>query len=504
MKSPVAAQVRRARMMLKEVDARKPIDRIDYPVQAVRFGRSLTLVALGGEVDVDYALRIKREYPGEPIIVAGYSNDVMSLHPVRARPPRGRLRGQREHDLLRTGRTVRPRCGGSHLRRDPPCDEAGRPVNSDGHLRTNWKQRFARKDRMPPSSCCSAAPGRSGRYRDVFATRLMQARRRMGLPLIETEPSVDLPDGQRAEYEKSLQDAARETGELFLAAGDIISAWPYFRAIGETAPVSAALENARGTEHLDGLIDIAFREQVNPRRGFELILEHRGICNAITWFGAMPEGESRRECLRLLVRNLYHELAAALRRHIEKVGRRRARYRKRRGVDRRPRVAVRGQQLPRRHDASHLGPALQRRPGRPGVDAHGARDGRVRRRVSRRCTTTAAIRRSTTRIAITARTCVRCSARTWRAASRTFAAKQSTGAQAGYMLPAEIFIDLLVRLDRFDEAIAASIEFFPETGSAAPDELPVGAPAMPDRRRSSTGSAAWHGSAATCSPTRRR
>jgi hypothetical protein len=81
LKSPVAAQVRRARMMLKEVDARKPIDRIDYPVQAVRFGSSLTLVALGGEVTVDYALRIKREYPGEPIIVAGYSNDVMSYIP---------------------------------------------------------------------------------------------------------------------------------------------------------------------------------------------------------------------------------------------------------------------------------------------------------------------------------------------------------------------------------------------------------------------------------------
>ena len=63
-------------------------------MQAVRFGRALTLVALGGEVTVDYALRIKREYPGEPIIVAGYSNDVMCLHPVRARPPRRRVRGQ--------------------------------------------------------------------------------------------------------------------------------------------------------------------------------------------------------------------------------------------------------------------------------------------------------------------------------------------------------------------------------------------------------------------------
>jgi hypothetical protein len=81
MKSPLAAAGRRARMMLNRLDAGKTIDRIEYPVQAVRFGHSLTLVALGGEVVVDYDLRIKREYPGEPIIVAGYSNDVMCYIP---------------------------------------------------------------------------------------------------------------------------------------------------------------------------------------------------------------------------------------------------------------------------------------------------------------------------------------------------------------------------------------------------------------------------------------
>ena len=81
LKSSVPAQVRRAQMMLKALDAGRAIDRIAYPVQAVRFGRGLTLLALGGEVTVDYDLRIKREYPGEPIVVAGYSNDVMCYIP---------------------------------------------------------------------------------------------------------------------------------------------------------------------------------------------------------------------------------------------------------------------------------------------------------------------------------------------------------------------------------------------------------------------------------------
>src|SRR5262249_51771180 len=77
----VPAEVRRGRMMLDALDAGRMIDRVQYPVQAIRFGRTLTIVALGGEVVVDYDLRIKREYPGEPLIVAGYSNDVMCYIP---------------------------------------------------------------------------------------------------------------------------------------------------------------------------------------------------------------------------------------------------------------------------------------------------------------------------------------------------------------------------------------------------------------------------------------
>lgn len=52
-----------------------------YPVQVIQFGEDLTLVALGGEVVVDYALRLKRELGPGPVWVAGYSNDVMGYIP---------------------------------------------------------------------------------------------------------------------------------------------------------------------------------------------------------------------------------------------------------------------------------------------------------------------------------------------------------------------------------------------------------------------------------------
>jgi len=81
LKSSVPAQARRAALMLQALDGGKRIDELDYPVQAVHFGHSLTVIALGGEVTVDYELRIKREYPGEPILTAGYANDVMCYIP---------------------------------------------------------------------------------------------------------------------------------------------------------------------------------------------------------------------------------------------------------------------------------------------------------------------------------------------------------------------------------------------------------------------------------------
>lgn len=49
----------------------------DYPVQVIQFGKDLTLVALGTEVVIDYALRIKQELyeeEGPAVWVAGYSN----------------------------------------------------------------------------------------------------------------------------------------------------------------------------------------------------------------------------------------------------------------------------------------------------------------------------------------------------------------------------------------------------------------------------------------------
>ncbi|MFM8471884.1 MAG: neutral/alkaline non-lysosomal ceramidase N-terminal domain-containing protein [Limisphaerales bacterium] len=71
-----------AKRMLERLDKGEKLPtQYPYPVQVVRFGDALTMVALGGEVVVDYALRLKKELTGPAVWVAGYSNDVMGYIP---------------------------------------------------------------------------------------------------------------------------------------------------------------------------------------------------------------------------------------------------------------------------------------------------------------------------------------------------------------------------------------------------------------------------------------
>ena len=82
LKSGSPAERRHAALMLSilDRDGRLPSD-YTYPVEAWQFGHELTFVALGGEVVSDYSLRLKKEYSGRNLWVAGYSNDVMAYIP---------------------------------------------------------------------------------------------------------------------------------------------------------------------------------------------------------------------------------------------------------------------------------------------------------------------------------------------------------------------------------------------------------------------------------------
>lgn len=74
--------VRHAKLMLAQLDrdGKLPTE-YPYPLQVWRFGKDLTLIVMGGEVVVDYALRFKAQYGWDNTWVAGYSNDVFAYIP---------------------------------------------------------------------------------------------------------------------------------------------------------------------------------------------------------------------------------------------------------------------------------------------------------------------------------------------------------------------------------------------------------------------------------------
>lgn len=168
---------------------------------------------------------------------------------------------------------------------------------------------------------------RDKQYRLLFDARLMQKRSELGLPLVSPARIGDVPKELQDAYQDGYVHAAREVGELLLADRHIPHAWPYFRAIGDTSPIVQALdtfevpdpETPEAHEALAATIHIAFQEGLHPRKGFELILKHYGLCRAITMFSSYGEREGRHESLRLLVRSLHGQLVDNLTRAIANV-----------------------------------------------------------------------------------------------------------------------------------------------------------------------------------------
>ena len=160
-------------------------------------------------------------------------------------------------------------------------------------------------------------------YHSLFYALLLKKRHEMGVNPVPTGPSADLPPQHHAEYEDAIRAAGREVGNLFLKDGNIAHAWAYFRMIGEPDPVKAALERyqPKQDEDIQALVQIAFYEKVHMARGFDWILSRYGLCSSITTLGSqeLPSDPAvRQHCIGGLVRALYAELRDRLLGEIER------------------------------------------------------------------------------------------------------------------------------------------------------------------------------------------
>jgi hypothetical protein len=150
----------------------------------------------------------------------------------------------------------------------------------------------------------------------------MKKRHELGVCPIATGSNNDLPPAAHEPFECAIRDAARKVGNLHLKDGNLPAAWGYFRMIGEAEPIASALDKFSPGEDddLQPYIDIAFQQGVLPKKGFDWILGRYGICNAITTVssGEMPfPPEVKHYCVRRLIDTLYNELVERLSNEIQ-------------------------------------------------------------------------------------------------------------------------------------------------------------------------------------------
>jgi hypothetical protein len=160
-------------------------------------------------------------------------------------------------------------------------------------------------------------------YGSLFYALLMKKRYALGVSPIPTGPAQELPESTHAEYEEAIRNAGRLVGNLYLEEGNLPQAWMYFRMLGEPEPVAKALESYKPAEgeEIQPVVHLAFYEGIHPRRGFDLVLERYGLCNAITTLSSqeLPHPpEVRAYCIGRLIHTLYEELRERLRADIER------------------------------------------------------------------------------------------------------------------------------------------------------------------------------------------
>jgi hypothetical protein len=160
-------------------------------------------------------------------------------------------------------------------------------------------------------------------YGGLFYTLLMKKRFELGVSPIATGSNQDLPAAVHQVFEDGIADAARTVGQLYLNEGQIPQAWGYYRMLGETGPVADALNKLELGDDADAqaIIDIAFHQGVAPIKGFDWVIQRFGICSAITVMGGdLPfPPDVRAACSRKLIRTLHHELLERLRAEIQRV-----------------------------------------------------------------------------------------------------------------------------------------------------------------------------------------
>jgi hypothetical protein len=160
------------------------------------------------------------------------------------------------------------------------------------------------------------------KYFELFEVLKMQLRHRLGLPLAYDDSGDELDEANRNKLEEGLFQACREVGTLLMKEGKVRDGWMYLRPVGDRKYARTLLELVPVTdENADAIIEVGLSEGVSPVYAYSLILNRYGTCNSITAFDTEMAHKSlvdRRAAAALLVQRLHDELIRNIKTDIER------------------------------------------------------------------------------------------------------------------------------------------------------------------------------------------
>ena len=152
------------------------------------------------------------------------------------------------------------------------------------------------------------------KFHELFEVLKMQVRHGLGLPLLYGESGDELDSQQRTALEEGLIQACRQVGLGLLEDGRISEGWMYMRPVGDVPAVKTILDKIDvADDNIDEMVEVLLQEGVDPGRGYSIVLQHYGTCNAITTFESVMPQKSKpdqRTVARLLLRHVHQELFA--------------------------------------------------------------------------------------------------------------------------------------------------------------------------------------------------
>lgn len=152
---------------------------------------------------------------------------------------------------------------------------------------------------------------------ELFEALKMQIRQRLGLPILGEDSGTTRPEDIERQLESGLLDACREVGTMLFRSGRVREGWMYFRPTGDTKGAANLLQQvAVNDENADDIVQVALYEGVDIAYGYGLLLKRMGTCNSITTFDQALSGRHYRDqrlAAALLLEHVSHELLASIR-----------------------------------------------------------------------------------------------------------------------------------------------------------------------------------------------